>query len=154
MSTNEQRTPGKLAVDLTVLRAPDGPCRPGPNVSRSRFVSPVHWWHPWNPLVTGWASRPSRMHAYAWIAIHRRWFEHHLEPARDVEPEGTVFVDEPWLVVTAFVVVRYESLAAAVDAIDGGHHERAVERFEGKGSRVDLMSRAYQGGLPGLGRRR
>jgi hypothetical protein len=94
------------------------------------------------------------MHAYAWIALHERWFEHRLVSEREVETEATVFVDEPWLVVTDSVITRYESLADAVDAIDGGDHERLVEEFAGKGSRVDLMPRAYQGGLPGLGRRR
>jgi len=94
------------------------------------------------------------MHAYAWIALHGRWFDHQLVPEREVEPEGIVFVDEPWLVATDGVLTRYESLADAVDAIDCGSHERGVEAFVGKGGRTDLLSRAYQGGLPGLGRRR
>ena len=143
-----------MAVDITVLTPPDESRRPCPSLSRSHRTPVV--WSPraWSPLRSGWASRPSRMHAYAWIAVHGRWFEHHLVPAREVEAEDTVFVDEPWLVYTDWVVTRYDNLSDAVDAIDCGQHELAVERFEGKGGRTDLLSRAYQGGLPSLGRRR
>jgi hypothetical protein len=154
MPTGEGQAPGTLAVDLTVLAPSDEDRRPRPNPSRGRLSPPVSWSRPWNPLLTGWASRPSRMHAYAWIALHGRWFEHDLVTERKPEPDGVVFIDEPWVVFTGAVVTRYANLTDALDAIDCGDHERFVEAFVGKGSRTDLLSRAYQGGLPGLGRRR
>jgi hypothetical protein len=94
------------------------------------------------------------MHAYAWIALHGLWYAHHLAPARSCRPDAVVYVDEPWLVFTDGLVARYETLAAAFEAIDSGEHEWMVRRYAGHRSRVDLMSRAYHGGLPGLGRHR
>ena len=65
MPTDDGKPPSTLAIDTTLL-TPSDDCRPlRPNLSRGRAAPPARWSRPWNPLVTGWASRPSRMHAYA-----------------------------------------------------------------------------------------